>query len=111
MIKLKLSDPSNMKCFGALLIAKDILPNYSMQLTDSNDYDYELIDINQWMYRGRTLEESIEYGVNALANKSGDYFMMHGGGGTDIIGAYEVLKESNAIALLKKSIWKYVNDL
>ena len=104
MIKVKLSDPQNVKCFGALLIAKDMLPNYSIELTTSNDYDYELVDMNQWMKRRVPLEESIEYGVNALANKRGDYFLVHGGGATDIVGAYEVLKESNAIALLKKSM-------
>ena len=47
MIKVKLSDPQNVKCFGALLIAKDMLPNYSIELTTSNDYDYELVDMNQ----------------------------------------------------------------
>ena len=104
MIKIKLSDPKNIKCFGALLIAQDMLPNYSIKLTTSNDYDYELIDMNQWMKRRVSLEESIEYGINSLANKSGDYFLVHGGGATDIVGAYEVLKESNAIALLKKSM-------
>ena len=45
MIKLKLSDPKNVKCFGALLVAQNILPNYSIQLTTSNDYDYELVDM------------------------------------------------------------------
>ena len=104
MIKVKLSDPKNIKCFGALLVAQNMLPNYSIELTNSNDYDYELVDMTQWMNRKKSLEESIEYGINALANKSGDYFLVHGGGATDIVGAYEVLKESNAIALLKKSM-------
>jgi hypothetical protein len=104
MIKIKLSDPKNIKCFGALLVAQNLLPQYSIQLTTSNDYDYELVDMTQWMNRGVKLEQSIEKGINALANKRGDYFLVHGGGATDIVGAYEVLKESNAIYLLKKSM-------
>lgn len=81
-----------------------MLRDYSIELTTSNDYDYELVDMNQWMNRRVPLEQSIEMGVNALANKRGDFYMVHGGGATDIVGAYEVLKECNAIALLKKSM-------
>ena len=104
MIKIKLSNPQNVKCFGALLVAQQMLPNYHMQLTNSNDYDYELIDMDQFMNKGLPLEQSIEYGINNLSKITGDYFMVHGGGACDIVGAYEVLKESNAIALLKKSM-------
>ncbi len=104
MIKVKLTNPQNVKCFGALLVAKNILPNYSIELTTSNDYDYLLVDMDQFMNKSLPLKESIDYGINNLSKITGDYFMVHGGGACDIVGAYEVLKESNAIALLKKSM-------
>jgi len=104
MIKIKLSNPENVKCFGALIIAQNLLRDYSIDITSSNDYDYELVDMDQFMKKDLSLEQSIEYGINNLSKKTGDYFMVHGGGATDIVAAYEVLKESNAIALLKKSM-------
>ena len=104
MIKIKLTNPQNVKCFGALLVAQQMLPEYSMQLTTSNDYDYLLVDMDQFMNKNVSLEQSIEYGINNLSKISGDYFMVHGGGATDIVGAYEVMRESNALALLKKSM-------
>ena len=103
MIKVKLSNPENMKCFGALLIAQNMLLDYSIQLTTSNDYDYELIDMDKFMNKRVSLEESIDYGINNLAKMTGDYFLVHGGGATDIAGAYEVFTNSNAIYLLKKA--------
>ena len=36
--------------------------------------------------------------------KKHDYFLFHGGGATDILGGYEVLIESNAKFLFKKSL-------
>ena len=83
MIKVKLSNPENMKCFGALLIAQNMLLDYSIQLTTSNDYDYELIDMDKFMNKRVSLEESIDYGINNLAKMTGDYFLVHGGGATD----------------------------
>ena len=41
MIKIRLTDPSNMKCFSGLLQTKDLLREYSIDITDSSDYDYE----------------------------------------------------------------------
>ena len=41
MIKIKLSDNQNIKCFSGLIIAKDMLRDYSIDITDSSDYDYD----------------------------------------------------------------------
>ena len=40
MIKIRLSDNQNMKCFSGLVISKDMLMDYSIDITDSDDYDY-----------------------------------------------------------------------
>ena len=103
MIKVKLSDNSNMKCFGALLVTNQmgLLSDYSIELTNSDDYDYEFVDMNQWTQKGKSLKESVNYGIENMSKKSGDYFMFHGGGGTDLLGGYEVFIECDAKYLFK----------
>ena len=49
MIKIKLSQPDNMKCFAGLLITRDLLKEYSIDITASSDYDYEFIDTSQFV--------------------------------------------------------------
>ena len=60
MIKIKLSDNQNMKCFSGLILSKDILNDYSIELTESNDYDYEFVDTNEFFKLSLPLEESID---------------------------------------------------
>ena len=49
MIKVKLSDNQNMKCFSGFIHTKDLLRDYSIDITDSDDYDYEFVDANQFL--------------------------------------------------------------
>lgn len=104
MIRIKLSDPTNIKCFSGLIHAKNILPDYSIELVDGDSYDYELIHSEVFINTKLPLNESIEYGINNLRNKSGDYFLVHGGDSTSLMAAYEVFKNSNAKFLFKKQI-------
>jgi len=104
MIKIKLSDPTDQKNFSGLLHARDILPEYSIQLTDSNDYDYEFVSHKNYVDSSIPLEYSIEKGINALANKTGDYFLFSGADSTSLLGAYEVFSESSAKFLFKKQL-------
>lgn len=104
MIRIKLSDPDNIKCFSGLILAKNILPDYSIQIVTDNSYDYELIDTAQYIKSNLSLERSIEYGINNLRDKKGDYFLVHGGDSTSLMGAYEVFKNSNAKYLFKKQL-------
>jgi hypothetical protein len=104
MIKIKLSDNKDIKCFSGLLHAKHMLPNYSIEITDSNDYDYEFLGTREFINSSIPLKESIEYGLENLSKKTGDFFLFHGGDSTSIMGAYEVFKESNAKYMFKKQI-------
>tara|TARA_B100000287_G_scaffold431823_1_gene489836 strand:+ start:614 stop:1630 length:1017 start_codon:yes stop_codon:yes gene_type:complete len=104
MIKIKLSDNQDIKCFSGLLYTKDELPNYSIQLTDSNDYDYEFLGTNEYVNSSLPLKESIEWGLENISKKTGDYFLFHGADSTSIMGAYEVFKQSNAKYLFKKQL-------
>ena len=104
MIKIKLSDSSNMKCFSGFIHTRDLLRDYSIDITDSGDYDYEFVDANQFLTLSLPLQESIDNGLENLSKKSGDYFLFHGGDSTSIMGVYEVFVESDAKYLFKKQL-------
>ena len=57
MIKVRLTDPSNMKCFSGLLHSKYLLKDYSIDITSSSDYDYEFVDASQFMNLSLPLEK------------------------------------------------------
>ena len=104
MIKIKLTDPSNMKCFSGLIHTKDLLREYSIDITNSSDYDYEFVHADEFVNLSLSLEKSIDQGKENMAKKSGDYFLFHGGDSTSIMGAYEVFIESNAKYLFRKQL-------
>jgi hypothetical protein len=104
VIKVKLSDTNNMKCFSGLIHAKNLLKDYSIDITDSDDYDYEFVDATQFVDLSLPLKDSIDMGLENLSKKSGDYFLFHGGDSTSIMGAYEVFIESNAKYLFRKQL-------
>ena len=95
------------RCFSAWIYSIDMLQDYSIQIVrdGSNDYDYELIDKRCWQNRKLgSLEKSIELGVNFLAKRTGDYFLIDGGDCTSLMASIEVLRNSNARMLLKKHV-------
>ena len=104
MIKIKLSNDQNMKCFSGLIISKDMLKDYSIDLTDSDDYDYEFVDATEFVDLSIPLKDSIDKGLENLSKKSGDYYLFHGGDSTSIMGAYEVFVESDAKYLFRKQL-------
>ena len=104
MIKVKLTDSSNMKCFSGLIHTKDLLRDYSIDITDSDDYDYEFVHADEFVNLSLPLQESIDRGIDNISKKSGDYFLFHGGDSTSIMGAYEVFIESEAKFLFKKQL-------
>ena len=104
MIKVRLTDPSNMKCFSGLLHSEYLLKDYSIDITSSSDYDYEFVDASQFMNLSLPLEKSIEQGIENMSKKTGDYFLFHGGDSTSITAAYEVFIESKAKYLFKKQL-------
>ena len=106
MIKIKLSDPDDIKSFSGLILSKDILPNYSIELTTSNDYDYELISQRRFLNSSVPLQESINNGLEYLSKITGDYFLISGADSTSLTGVYEVFSQSNAQYLFKKQIPK-----
>ena len=56
MIKIRLTDPSNVKCFSGLIHTRDLLREYSIDITDSGDYDYEFVHADEFMNLSLSLE-------------------------------------------------------
>ena len=70
MIKVKLTDSNNMKCFSGLIHTKDSLRDYSIDITDSDDYDYEFVHANEFVNLSLPLQESVDYGIENYILKS-----------------------------------------
>ena len=104
MIKIKLSNPKDIKNFSGLIYAQNILPQYSIELTTSSDYDYEFISHNNFVDSSLPLKDSINKGLEYLDKKSGDYFLFSGADSTSLLGVYEVFEKSKAKFLFKKQI-------
>ena len=56
MIKIRLTDPANIKCFSGLLHTKDLLREYSIDITNSSDYDYEFVHTDEFLNLSLSLE-------------------------------------------------------
>ena len=79
MIKIKIKDPligKNRISFAGFLMMKDLLRDYSIDITDSDDYDYMFLGAHDILNKGISLQDSIEYGLETCNKITGDYFMM-----------------------------------
>ena len=104
MIKVKILNPTfdrNRPTFAPLLRVKDMLRDYSIDLTDSNDYDFLFVGMSDFLDKSKPLQESIDWGLENLSKITGDYFLFDGSDSTSLMGAYEVFEQSKAIYLLK----------
>ena len=109
MIKVKILNPvtdRNEITFRPLLQLKEMLRDFSIDITESDDYDYLFVGMNDFLDKSKPLQESIEYGLNNLSKITGDYFLFDGSDSTSLMGAYEVFEQSNAIYLFKNQILK-----
>ena len=107
MIKIKIQNPTidrNRPTFNPLFVVKDMLRDYSIDITDSNDYDYLFVGMHDFIDKKRSLQESIDYGLENLSKITGDYFLFDGSDSVSLMGAYEVFEQSNAIYLMKNQL-------
>ena len=65
--------------FAGFLMLKDLLKEYSIDITDSDDYDYMFLGAHDILNKGIGLQESIEYGLENCSKITGDYFLFDGG--------------------------------
>ena len=113
MIKVKILNPTldrNKPTFAPFFRCKDLLRDYSIELTESDDFDYLFVGMHDFIDKKISLQDSIEYGLENLSKISGDYFLFDGSDSTSLMGAYEVFKESNALYLFKNQKLKNKDD-
>lgn len=109
MIKIKIHNPlegKNKQSFLGFLYMREALRDYSIDITDSDDYDYLFVGANEILNKKISLEESVERGLKFLDGISGDYFIFDGSDSTSLMGAYEVLVQSKAKYLFKNQLLK-----
>jgi len=107
MIKIKILNPTkdrNEPTFRPFWFIKDKLRDYSIDITESNDFDYLFIGMSDFINKKIPLEESIQNGIANLSTITGDYFLFEGSDSTSLMGAYEVFEKSKAIYLFKNQL-------
>tara|TARA_Y100000310_G_scaffold45311_1_gene42249 strand:+ start:4733 stop:5758 length:1026 start_codon:yes stop_codon:yes gene_type:complete len=112
MIKIKILNQKkgrNEPTFRPLSFVKDLLHDYSIDITESDDYDFLFIGMEDFIDKKRSLEESIEWGLENLSKIAGDYFLFDGSDSHSLMGAYEVFEKSNAIYLFKQQLHRDKN--
>ena len=104
MIKVKIQNPTlgrNEPTFRPFGFIQDMLRDYSIQFTDSEDFDYLFIGMHDFIDKKKSLKDSIDYGLENLSKIDGDYFLFEGSDSTSLMGGYEVFEQSDAIYLFK----------
>ena len=107
MIKIKILNPTlyrNEPTFRPFMFIQDKLREYSIDITESDSYDYLFVGMHDFIDKKRSLQESIDYGLENISKITGDYFLFEGSDSTSIMGGYEVFNQSDAIYLFKNQI-------
>ena len=99
MIKIKIKDPfmgKNRISFHGFYMMRELFRDYSIDITNSDDYDYMFIGAHDILDKGLDLQDSIDYGLETCSKITGDYFLFDGCDSTSLIGSYEVFEKSDA---------------
>jgi hypothetical protein len=113
MIKVKIKDPmvgKNSISFLGFVLLKDMLRDYSIDVTNSEDYDYMFLGAHDILNKGLSLQDSIDYGLENCNKITGDYFIFDGSDSTSLMSSYEVLEQSDAMFLFKNQLLKNRED-
>ena len=107
MIKIKILNPSkdrNEPTFRPFFFIRDMLRDYSIDITESDDFDFLFIGREDFLNKKISLQKSIDYGLENLSKITGDYFLFDGSDSTSLMGAYEVFEQSDATYLFKNQL-------
>ncbi len=115
MIKVKILNPTkdrNEPTFRPFVFIKDMLRDYSIDLTESDDFDFMFIGMSDFWDMSMTLKDSTEWGLENInkVSEGGDYFLFDGFDSTSLLGAYEVFEKSDAIYMFKNQLLKNKDD-
>ena len=98
MIKIKIFNPlagKNRISFQGFLMMQNVLRDYSIDITESDDFDYAFLGADDILDKSIGLEESIEYGLKNIDKyaRGGDCFIFDGSDSTSLMASYEVLDQ------------------
>ena len=104
MIKIKIANSTkgrNEPTFRPFFFVKDLLRDYSIDITESDDFDYLFIGMEDFVNKKKSLQDSIDWGVKNLSKIKGDHFLFDGSDSTSLMGSYEVFKQRMLFIFLK----------
>jgi len=115
MIKIKIFNPlvgKNRISFQGFIAMRHMLRDYSIDITESDDFDYAFLGADDILNKSIGLQESIEYGLENIDKyaRGGDCFIFDGSDSTSLMGSYEVLEQSDAKFLFKNQTLKNRED-
>ena len=105
-------DGKNRIAFTGFYVMQQLLRDYSIDITDSDDFDYAFIGAHDILDKKISLEASVEYGMKNIEKygKGGDCFLFDSSDSTSLMAAYEVLIESDSKFLFKNQLLKNRED-
>ena len=112
MIKIKLLERDvhrNETTFRPFLFAQESLNEIGIQFTDGDSYDYVWVGQASIIDKSKSLEESVDKGLEFLSKITGEYMIVDGQDSTSLIGTIDVFRDSNALLFLKNTYLKDFN--
>ena len=86
--------------FYKMLKYQNLFRDYSIEFTESDDFDYMFVGMSDFINKQIPLKDSVERGLQNLEKITGggDYFLFDGSDSTSLMGAYEVLEQGGNTA-------------
>ena len=111
MIKVKILNPTedrNEPTFIVMTACKEALKTYSIEITESDDFDYLFVGMNEFMNKKLSLTDSVDWGLENLnkVTDGGDFFLFDGSDSTSLMGSIEILEQCDALYLFKNQLLK-----
>ena len=109
MIKVKiyeLEKHRNETTFRPLLFAHEIFREVGIEFVKDGNADFAFVGHASFVNKKVSLDESVSMGIEFLKTIKEPYFLFDGQDAATLIGSYEVFSQSNAIGLLKPTLYK-----
>lgn len=113
MIKVKIYEIEkhrNETTFRPLLFASNLFRDIGIEFVKDGNADFAFVGHASFVNKKISLEESVSNGVEFLKTIKEPYFLFDGQDAATLIGSYEVFTQSNAIGLLKPTLYKDKNN-
>ena len=107
MIKIKLNNWNkgrNNHTFRPFLMYGQYFKDMGIQFVEEGSYDYEFVGMVDFLNKGIPINESIQMGVDFINERNGNCYLFDGSDSTSLMAAWEVMEQTNAIALYKNQI-------